>query len=84
MDIYADRTAREAQVARDDNVSLLCHVEADVSHIPEAQLARRKGRDGQMYYELSCKIEAVYLSASTQYTLLYNNQRYNSVTAEYV
>jgi hypothetical protein len=24
------------------------------------------------------------LSASTQYTLLYNNQRYNSVTAEYV
>jgi hypothetical protein len=24
------------------------------------------------------------LSASTQYTLLYNSQRYNSVTAEYV
>ena len=84
MDIYADRTARDAPVARDENVALLCHVEADVSHIPESQLHRRTGSDGKPYYELSCKIEAVYLSASTQYTLLYNNQRYHSVTAEYV
>lgn len=84
MDIYCDRTPRAAQLARDDNVGLLCHVEADVSHIPENLLQRRKGNDGQWYYELNCKIEAVYLSASTQYTLLYNNQRYNSVTAEYV
>ena len=84
MDIYADRTLRRAPVARDSNVALLCHVEADVSHIPEHELHRRRGNDDQMYYELNCKIEAVYLSASTQYTLLYNNQRYNSVTAEYV
>jgi len=84
MDIYADRTARDAPLARDENVSMLCHVEADVSHIPENLLHRRKGNDGQWYYELNCKIEAVYLSASTQYTLLYNSQRYNSVTAEYV
>lgn len=27
---------------------------------------------------------AIDLSASTQYTLVYNGQRYNSVTAEYV
>ncbi|KAK0705553.1 hypothetical protein B0H67DRAFT_386378 [Lasiosphaeris hirsuta] len=84
MDIYADRTARLAPMTKDENVSLLCHVEADVSHIPENQLQRRKGTDGQQYYELNCKIEAVYLSASTQYTLLFNNSRYNSVTAEYV
>ncbi|KAK2778157.1 hsp70-like protein [Colletotrichum kahawae] len=84
MDIYADRTPRMAPVARDDNVSMLVHVEADVSHIPENMLARRQGSDGQWYYELSCKIEAVYLSASTTYTLLYNNSRYNTVTAEYV
>ncbi|CCF42495.1 hypothetical protein CH063_12475 [Colletotrichum higginsianum] len=82
MDVYADRNARAAPVARDDNVSMLVHVEADVSHIPEHMLARRKGLDGQWYYELSCKIEAVYLSASTAYTLLYNNQRYSTVTAE--
>jgi hypothetical protein len=74
MDIYADRSQREAPVARDDNVSLLCHVEADVSHIPEHLLNRRKGNDGAYYYELQCKIEAVYLSASTQYTLLYNSK----------
>lgn len=84
MDIYCDRTMRDAPLAKDDNVQLLCHVEADLSHIPENMLRRRKGQDNQMYYELSCKIEAVYLSASTQYTLLYNGQRYNSVTAEYV
>ncbi|KAL2179721.1 uncharacterized protein P884DRAFT_237588 [Thermothelomyces heterothallicus CBS 202.75] len=84
MDIYADLTAREAPFVRDENVSMLCHVEADVSHIPEEQLKKRKGSDGQWYYELNCKIEAVYLSASTQYTLLYNGVRYNSVTAEYV
>ncbi|KAF6817805.1 Chaperone protein DnaK [Colletotrichum sojae] len=84
MDIYADRQARLAPVARDSNVSMVVHVEADVSHIPEHSLARRRGADGQWYYELACKIEAVYLSASTTYTLLFNNQRYNTVTAEYV
>ncbi|OHF00673.1 hypothetical protein CORC01_03990 [Colletotrichum orchidophilum] len=84
MDIYADRNQRMAPVARDENVSMLVHVEADVGHIPEHMLSRRQGLDGQWYYELNCKIEAVYLSASTTYTLLYNNQRYNTVTAEYV
>lgn len=84
MTIYSDQTIRDAPITRDDNVKVLSHVEADVSHIPENLLARRQGNDGQWYYELSCKIEAVYLSASTTYTLLYNNQRYNTVTCEYV
>lgn len=74
MTIYADQTLRDAPVARDENVKVLSHVEADVSHIPENLLARRQGNDGQWYYELSCKIEAVYLSASTTYTLLYNSK----------
>lgn len=73
MTIYNDQTLRDAPVARDENVKVLSHVEADVSHIPENLLARRQGSDGQWYYELSCKIEAVYLSASTTYTLLYNS-----------
>ncbi|KAM0330861.1 hypothetical protein ACHAQA_003816 [Verticillium albo-atrum] len=84
MDIYADGISREAPIVRNENTSLLCHVEADVSHIPENQLRRRQGNDGEAYYELDCKIEAKFLSASTQYTLIYNNQRYNTVTAEYV
>ncbi len=81
MDIYCDQTQRDAPVARDDNVQLLSRVEADVSHIPEHQLARRLGRDGQWYYELRCRIEAVYLSASTRYTLLYNSKTFFSFLA---
>ncbi|KAM7206445.1 chaperone protein DnaK [Naviculisporaceae sp. PSN 640] len=84
MDIYCDRTERNAPMAKDEYVRLLCRVEADLSHIPENMLRRRKGYNGEWYYELCCKIEAVYQSASTQYTLIYNGQRYNSVTAEYV
>lgn len=48
MDLYADRNQRNAPIARDDNVSLLCHVEADISHIPEHLLNRRQGNDGQV------------------------------------
>ncbi|PTB75898.1 hypothetical protein M440DRAFT_1334688 [Trichoderma longibrachiatum ATCC 18648] len=84
MTIYCDQTSEEAPIDRNSNVQVLAHVEADVSHIPEHLLNRRQGKDGSMYYELSCKIEAVYLSASTTYTLLYNNQRYDTVTCEYV
>ena len=65
MTIYCDQTSEEAPIDRNANVQVLAHVEADVSHIPEHLLNRRQGKDGQMYYELSCKIEAVYLSAST-------------------
>lgn len=74
MTIYNDQLPRDAPLIRDDNVKVLSNVEADVSHIPENQLTRRQGADGQWYYELSCKIEAVYLSASTTYTLLYNSE----------
>ncbi|WZH46094.1 hypothetical protein QYS62_007164 [Fusarium acuminatum] len=84
MTIYNDQLPRDAPVGRDENVKVLANIEADVSHIPENQLGRRQGSDDQWYYELNCKIEAVYLSASTTYTLLYNNQRYNTVTCEYV
>lgn len=80
MTIYNDQSLRDAPVARDENVKVLSHVEADVSHIPENLLARRQGSDGQWYYELSCKIEAVYLSASTTYTLLYNSKLFSKKT----
>lgn len=78
MTIYCDQTSEEAPIDRNANVQVLAHVEADVSHIPEHLLNRRQGKDGQMYYDLSCKIEAVYLSASTTYTLLYNSMCFSS------
>jgi hypothetical protein len=78
MTIYCDQTSEDAPIDRNANVQVLAHVEADVSHIPEHLLNRRQGKDGQMYYDLSCKIEAVYLSASTTYTLLYNSMCFPS------
>lgn len=79
MTIYCDQTSEEAPIERNANVQVLAHVEADVSHIPEHLLNRRQGKDGQMYYDLSCKIEAVYLSASTTYTLLYNSMSFSFI-----
>lgn len=84
LELFADQTHRPAPIARDNNVRLLCRVEADLSHIPESELNRRRGQDGQWYYDLSCKIESLYHSASTSYTLIHKGQRYNSVMAEYV
>ncbi|ENH68697.1 Heat shock 70 kDa protein 12A [Fusarium oxysporum f. sp. cubense race 1] len=87
MTIYNDHLSRDAPLSRNDNVKMLSTVEADVNHIPENQLRRRKGCDDQWYYELNCKIEAIYTSASTSYTLIYQNkfhQRFSTVTCEYV
>ncbi|KAF4500174.1 hsp70 [Fusarium agapanthi] len=84
MTIYSDPLSRDAPLSRNDSVKVLSIVEADVSHIPENQLRRRKGCDGQWYYELNCEIEAVYTSASTGYTLIYQNQRFGTVSCEYV
>ncbi|CZR38902.1 uncharacterized protein FPRO_05906 [Fusarium proliferatum ET1] len=56
MTIYNDPLSRDAPLSRNDNVGILSIVEADVNHIPENQLRRRKGCDGQWYYELNCKI----------------------------
>ncbi|KAM5388500.1 hypothetical protein ACJA88_000364 [Fusarium oxysporum] len=84
MTIYNDHLSRDAPLSRNDNVKMLSIVEADVNHIPENQLRRRKGCDDQWYYELNCKIKAIYTSASTSYTLIYQNQRFSTVTCEYV
>ena len=74
MTIYNDHLSRDAPLSRNDNVKMLSIVEADVNHIPENQLRRRKGCDDQWYYELNCKIEAIYTSASTSYTLIYQSK----------
>ncbi|EXM07044.1 hypothetical protein FOIG_03642 [Fusarium odoratissimum NRRL 54006] len=74
MTIYNDHLSRDAPLSRNDNVKMLSIVEADVIHIPENQLRRRKGCDDQWYYELNYKIEAVYTSASTSYTLIYQSK----------
>ncbi|KAI0125116.1 hypothetical protein BJ170DRAFT_488835 [Xylariales sp. AK1849] len=82
--MYVDDTIRSAPIIRDSDVKVLCKVEADLSHIPESQFEQRKGMDGEMYYDMDFKIESVYLSKSTSYTLIHKGQRYTTVTTEYV
>jgi hypothetical protein len=48
MEVFTDRTDRVAPVARDGNVQLLCRVEADLSNIPESQMEKKTGKDGQV------------------------------------
>ncbi|KAI6080351.1 hypothetical protein F4821DRAFT_273888 [Hypoxylon rubiginosum] len=82
--VYADQSSDVAPLARNDNVQVLCRVTADLRNIPEAQMERKMGVDGIMYYDLHVQLEAVYRSASTEYALIYKGQRYQTVTAEYV
>ncbi|KAK8058896.1 hypothetical protein PG994_009344 [Apiospora phragmitis] len=84
LTIHSDSKSNDAPLARNDNVDTLCHLEADISRIPADQLPTRRGKDGFDYYVLSCEIEVVYRSATTEYTLIHDNHRYSTVSAEYV
>ena len=59
-EIYVDNQSVEAPLLRSNqNVNLLCVLEADLSRIPEEELDRERGRDGQMYYVLEFLIESI-------------------------
>ncbi|KAI2627816.1 hypothetical protein GGR54DRAFT_628853 [Hypoxylon sp. NC1633] len=74
LQVNADQQSTEAPLSRNDNVHLLCRVTANLDHIPEHQLDRSLGADGQMYYEYEFEIEAIYRSASTEYTLIHKGK----------
>ncbi|KAK8034829.1 hypothetical protein PG993_009824 [Apiospora rasikravindrae] len=76
LTIYADSKSSEAPVPRNDNVDTLCHLEADLSSIPTSRFPIQRGKDGFDYYVLSCEIEVVYKSATTEYTLVHDTHRY--------
>lgn len=57
-EVYVDGHSADAPLVRNKNVKLLCTLEADLKDIPEAELDREKGRDGQMYYLLDFLIES--------------------------
>ena len=57
-EIYVDDQSFDAPLVRNKNVKLLHTLEADLKDIPEAELDREKGRDGQMYYLLDFLIES--------------------------
>ncbi|KAK8066144.1 hypothetical protein PG997_012891 [Apiospora hydei] len=84
LTIYSDSKSDEAPVARNGNVEVLSHLRANFRSIPTDQLPVVRGKDGLDYYVLSCDIEVTYRSASTEYTLIHDNHRYDTVTEEYV
>lgn len=57
--IYSDETSRVAPLSKTDTVRELCTVEADLSHIPERQMAKVQGSDGFMYFSTEGQIEIV-------------------------
>ncbi|KAI3391282.1 hypothetical protein diail_7641 [Diaporthe ilicicola] len=81
--IYSDETSQVAPLSKTDTVRELCAVEADLSQIPENQITQVRGFDGLMYYSTSGQIEIVYKSQTIRFTLIYNGQRYSTVTADF-
>ncbi|KAK6066752.1 Chaperone protein DnaK [Seiridium cupressi] len=73
LPLYFDDSGREAPKRRDSTVKMLCKVEADLGHIPPSQMHTTTGKDGLLYYDIDVKIEWVYLSKSTTFTLVYKD-----------
>ncbi|KAI0458290.1 hypothetical protein F5B21DRAFT_519476 [Xylaria acuta] len=84
LTIYADEISSKAPIARSSTVKMISRLVADLSPIPEGELDQRLGADGKMHYWIEFDVEAIYHSASTQYTLLHKGKRYDTITAEYV
>ncbi|KAK6834215.1 hypothetical protein PG987_008909 [Apiospora arundinis] len=82
--IYSDSDSDAAPLARNGNVKVLCHIQADLTQIATSHFRVKRGRDGLDYYEVHCDIEVVYKSASTDYTLIHDGVKYQTVSAEYV
>ncbi|KAI0148626.1 hypothetical protein GGR57DRAFT_505093 [Xylariaceae sp. FL1272] len=84
LDVYCDKTSAIAPIERTPNVEYLCRLTADLSAIPDDRLEQKRGADGNMYYVVEFEIESVYHAAHAEYALMYKDQRYDAVTAEYV
>ncbi|CZT47209.1 related to hsp70 protein [Rhynchosporium secalis] len=85
MNILCDPHSRQAPIHKIGSVQTLVSLEADLLPLSTATLSRTMviQADGQQYYRIAGSIEAMFLSASTKYTLLCQGKRYDSVTAEY-
>ena len=56
----------------------------DLSCIPEEDIDRSVGQDGEDYYRCDLYIEMTMYSASTKFEMVYKDIRYSTVEAEYV
>lgn len=71
VSVLYDQASNSAPLERTGSVTTLVNLTADFSKIPTSDLDQVVGMDGRTYYEVHCDIEAVYLSASTTYTLIH-------------
>jgi hypothetical protein len=86
LSIWVDSDSLRAPVHRGDSVRQLVTLKADLTHLPQADLAKMitTRNDGLRYYVTAGSVEATFYSASTKYVLLCQGKRYDTVTAEYV
>lgn len=80
----SDPANKGAPIYKDGEVKHLARLTADFSCIPVGDIDRKIGKDGKEYYVVYYDIEMTHFSAHTQYTLVYKQIKYDSVTAEYV
>lgn len=74
MSILCDKRSTTAPIGRNENVSALAKLSADLSCIPTASIEETVGKDRQVYYQVGCHIETVFKSASTTYTLVHEGE----------
>lgn len=71
---YADGVSNVAPIRVTDNVKWLCTIEANVSTIPDENIEKRVGHDGQTYYymeghiEIACESPLMLLPSPTSMT----------------
>lgn len=56
---------------------------ADFNHIPSSRLNKERGGDGLMYYKVYFEVEMVYRSASLNFALIHNGDRYETIKVEF-
>jgi hypothetical protein len=86
LSIWVDSDSLRAPVHRGNSVRQLVTLEANLTHLSQADLAMTitTRSDGLTYYATAGSVEATFYSASTKYVLLCQGKRYDTVTAEYV
>lgn len=74
LTIFSDDVGRPAPFRRDAMVQELCRVKMDLSQIPEHSFTRKTGADGFDYYEIRYKLEWVYHSRTTTFTIIHEGK----------
>ena len=69
---------------KDHSVKHLVTMRVDLSSIPAARYLTIMGADRRQYYKISYQIKATFFSAHTEYTLVFENEPYGKIQAEYV